>query len=91
MAITFLKQQKKQKYLIMVFAVVVVATFFVWWYGFSGKDRFTSPQTPPPAPPKEVVINFNIFDTQFFKELLPFEEILPLIGQPGRTNPFSPL
>jgi hypothetical protein len=90
MAIIFIEQIKKQKYLIWVFGIVILITVFVLWKGFLAKEK------PPevgviPIPTKKIEINFEIFKNPLLEELQPIEKIIPEAGiEPGRENPFLP-
>jgi len=90
MAIIFIEQIKKQKYLIWVFAIVILIAIFVFWKGFFAKEK------PPevviiPIPTKKIEINFEIFKNPLLEELQPIEKIIPETGvETGRNNPFLP-
>jgi len=91
MAIVFVEQIKKQKYLILVFGIVIFLIMAViLWEGFLAKEK------PPevgifPIPTKKIKINFEIFKNPLLEELQPIEKIVPETGiKPGRDNPFLP-
>jgi hypothetical protein len=97
MAITFLKEKKKQKHLIYIFVGIIFAILIIIWLGF-----FKKPQPPITKVPTEVSktgekieINFKILENKIlenpiFKELKDFEKTPPLEGEAGRENPFLP-
>ena len=87
MAIVFLKEKKKEKYLIFALAIVLIFTIIVIWRGFFIKPKLISP--PAPKPP-EIKINFEILKNPILKNLQPFEEIKPTTESVGRENPFVP-
>lgn len=88
MAITFIQQKKKQKYLLIILAVLIAISLLVIWQMFLAK--------PEPAPVSkalekpEVKINFDAFKNPIFNKLTPFEPITPFDEEAGRDNPFSP-
>jgi len=90
MAIVFIEQIKKQKYLILVFGIVILITAVILWKGFFAKEK------PPevgilPIPTKKIEINFEIFKNPLLEELQPIEKIIPETGvEIGRENPFLP-
>lgn len=88
MAITFLEQKKRQRYLLLIFALITVATLVLLWQGFLLKPK----PLPPPAvlKPPEIKINFEILKNPILKELQPFKEIEPSKEKIGRENPFLP-
>jgi len=90
MAIVFIEQIKKQKYLILVFIIVISITVIVLWKGFFSKAK--PPQAEVlPLPVKKIEINFEIFKNPLLNELEPIEKIIPETGvKAGRENPFLP-
>lgn len=89
MAITFQEQKEKQKYLISVFLVVILVIFLVVYFGFLKKEKPSEIEEVIYQPPK-IELNFQVLESQFLKELLPFEEIKRFEGKIGRENPFLP-
>lgn len=87
MALPFLQQRKRQKYLNWVFiaAILIGALWF-------GRNYLVKPLSSPPSTPKEkkVEINLEILKKPVLQELQPFEEIPPFEGDIGRENPFLP-
>lgn len=89
MAITFIKERKKQRYLALITLVVIGVTLLVLWLGvFREKEPSLSPV--PVTPYREIKISFDILEHSFWKEGQPFKEILPFKDGMGRTNPFLP-
>ncbi len=89
MAITFQKKEAKQRYLILIFASLFLVTFLTVYFSFFKKKE--SPLASPTVYEQpEIEINFEVINSSFIKELLPFEEIKPFDAQIGRENPFEP-
>lgn len=90
MAVKFIKERKKQRYLIMAFAVILVIVGIVLWLGYFKKEKPVPP--PDSAAPhyREVRINFEILENPFLKESQSFEKIPPFEDEKGRKNPFLP-
>lgn len=89
MAITFLQQEKRQKYLILILVGVILLTFFVVWRGFLFKPKAVL--APTISEPPEIEINFQTLKSPLLKELQPYQEIEPLLEEEmGRENPFIP-
>lgn len=88
MAITFIQEKKKQKYLLLAFGAILVIIIIIILIGF-GRDKIvvSVPQLPPK---KTISINFNVLENPILKELSPFEEISPFGDEKGRGNPFLP-
>lgn len=89
MAVKFIKERKKQKYLIIGFGIMLVVISIVLWSGYFKKEK---PIVLPVSaiPPREIKINFEVLENPFLKELQPFVEISPFVGEKGRENPFTP-
>jgi len=89
MAVNFIKERKKQRYLIIGFGIMLVVISVILWSGYFKKEK-------PIALPvsivssKEIKINFEVLENLFLKELQPFVEISPFVGEKGRENPFIP-
>lgn len=98
MAIVFIKQKKTQRNLIIVFALVIIITIIILWQGVFKKESLPFQREVFLPPPKEIKMNFEIFEHPKLKELLlfteiePFKEIPPTEDAPGvkvgRENPF---
>ena len=87
MATIFVKQRKKQKYLIGVLVLVALVTVGVWYFGFFKKEK---PPAPVSAPPRNIVINFDVLEKLKTMNLQPFQEIPVYTGSVGKINPFLP-
>ena len=102
MAIIFTQQRKKQRYLIILIIIILIALIFIWWKFLIESKKETPTLTEEIFIPKEIKINFDIFNNSLLQELQPLEEITPfgqIIGTPtqegvvekiGRDNPFLP-
>lgn len=88
MAIKFIKERKKQKYLILVLGIVVLVTTIVLWQGFFKKEKPISPSVGLQFRP--VRIDFDLLESPVLKELQVFEEIPSFVETKGRENPFLP-
>ena len=91
MAITFLEQRKRQKYLfpVLVFALLINA-FVIWWgflkeekidFGFNGVFLGVS---------RKIEINFNFLKSLDPEKFQSFEQIPLFEEEAGRENPFIP-
>lgn len=88
MVITIQQEKRRQSYLVVVLVVIILAIIFILWqYFFKKPQPILEPKIL--APPK-IEINFEILESPVLKELLPFEEIKPIIEPYGRENPFLP-
>jgi len=87
MAVNFIKERKKQRYLIIGFGIMLIAISVILWLGYFKKEK---PITLPVSTvlSKEIKINFEVLENPFLKELQPFVEISPFVGEKGRENPF---
>lgn len=86
MAIKFVREKKKQKYLILILGIILLITGIILWLGF-----FREKKLAPSAiviPPREIRINFGLLESPVLKELQSFEEIFLFEAEPGRENPF---
>jgi len=86
MAVNFIEQKKRQKYLILVFLIIIVITGVVLWFGYFKKEKPVS--LSPKTPFREIRIDFDILESPFLKEMQPFERIPFFEGEEGRENPF---
>ena len=84
-------QKQKQILLLVIFLIVIFATAIVVWFGVYKKELpgFAA-ESLDVVPPRPVNISFSVFGTQFFKDLVYFEEIQPYDEEVGRDNPFVP-
>lgn len=90
MAITFLQQRKKQKYLLPILAVLILVTGIVLWGGlFTENGALLTPALPRRLI-KEAEINFQVLENPVLEKLQPFEKIPPFLEEVGRGNPFLP-
>ncbi len=90
MAITFIQERKKQQRLVLILIAVVIITIVVVWFGF-----FRKPATPVTGGETQVAqvyripeLDFFILENPIFRDLQPFDNIVPFVGEKGRTNPF---
>ena len=88
MAVAYIQQRKKQKYLMFAFLGVIIITLFVVWQGFFKEE---SPGEVLVLPPRPVQIPFELLKGDALESLRPFEEVSPLPEEElGRENPFVP-
>lgn len=91
MAVKFLKERKKQRYLILSLAAIIVIIIVVVWYGyFKDKKPDIVPAPVTAASLKTIKINFEALENPFLQELQPFIVIPDFEGEKGRENPFLP-
>ena len=93
MAITFLQEKKKQKYLIYILIMVFFAIFLTLWLGFFRKTQIIPEELAPTEVSKswqKIEINFKILEDPLFQDLKDFEKIPEFEGKVGRENPFIP-
>jgi len=102
MAIVFTQQRQKQKYLIILTTVILMALIFVWWNFLIKPKKGTPFIIEKTFAPKEITINFDVFDSPLLQELQPLEQITPFVENVatpvqgtipekiGRDNPFLP-
>lgn len=92
MAVQYIREKKKQRYLLLVFGVVIVVTLAVVWFGFlQDKVTFFKAQTPAPSPfaSRNIIqIDFDFLEGSLLKEMDVFNEVSPYEGGIGRENPF---
>jgi len=86
--VTPFQEKKKQRYMIVILIIAALCIFFVIWYKYFPKQK-SSPRIMPEKPPK-IEINYGILKSKILQELQLFEEIPPLSGDVGRSNPFEP-
>lgn len=89
MSITFLPENRKQKYLILVLGLLGVLAVGIVGYQFFGKSSilFFEPQ---PEPPQQIIVDFTIFEDPAFLELGNSQPPIPLPDAVGKENPFLP-
>ncbi|MBM3250952.1 MAG: hypothetical protein FJZ07_01840 [Candidatus Nealsonbacteria bacterium] len=89
MAITFIKEKKKQKYFILVFGAILLIILAILYIGFFREEKTVAP-IEPLFIKKTITINFDILKSPALTELQPFEEIPLFEGEKGKENPFIP-
>ncbi len=88
MAVDFIQQRKRQKYLLPIVLVVIVIAFIVLWFVYFRKEKPAYvPEVSGPVL-KEIKINFDILENPLLKKLQPFIKIPSFEGETGRDNPF---
>ncbi len=102
MAIVFTQQRQKQKYLIILTVIVLMILIFIWWNFLIKPKKETLIITGKAFAPKEIKINFDVFNNPLLQELQPLEQITPFVESVatptqegvsekiGRENPFLP-
>lgn len=93
MAINFIQEKKKQKYMLFASLIIFLVAAVVLWLGFFKKEGSTPSLNGGVtflAPLREIRIDFEFLKSQTLKDLRPFEEIPPLVGDSGRIIPFLP-
>ena len=90
MAITFLQEKKRQKYLILILALIIIAILIIVWQGFLRREAPLSPAVSLPLTHQKIFIDWPTLEDVRVSELQAFEAILPLEGEVGRENPFIP-
>ena len=90
MAITFLHEKKRRRYLVLVLALLVFAILVIVWQGSSRRPEAVPPLLVGPLTPKKIIINWSVLEDLKLAELRLFEQIKPFEGKIGRKNPFIP-
>lgn len=90
MAITFIKEKKKQQYLI--FVLIGVIGLILVYFVLSKAPRISPIFLAPLPEPRKIEINFEVLEDPIFEEFQAPEEIPPLkdTEELGRENPFEP-
>jgi len=88
MAITFIQQKKRQKYLLIILVVLIAISLLVVWQVFFTKPAPVYVPTVVEGP--KVEIKFEVLENPIFKKLTPFNPIPSFEEETGRENPFSP-
>ena len=91
MAITFIPQNRRQRYLLIILGgVLLVAIGIFLWYQFLRIPYSISLQTQPP-PPRNVNIDFTVFENSVFLGLGQPQPPIPILqtDEIGKPNPFS--
>ena len=89
MSITFLPEDRKQKYLVLLLGLLCIVVVGVVWYQFFRESSFVLPEIQP-EPPKPITIDFTIFEDRAFLELGNPRPAIPLPDRVGKRNPFVP-
>jgi len=90
-AITFLEERKRLRYLFPVLAIVILITVFVIWRGFFAKGKPGIIPETIQKPAGKIEINLQVLKDPLLEELQPFEKVEPIIEEIGRRqNPFIP-
>lgn len=90
MAITFIKEKQKQKYLVLILASLIFVTLGVVWWGVLREKKGVVNQLAPVFTQPEIQIDWQILQNTKLKELEIFEEISAPEEKIGRKNPFTP-
>jgi len=86
MAIEFLEQLKRQRYLILVLAIIILMIIIVIWRGFFAIEKPVLP--PVEKPVKKIEIDFQTLKSPLLEKFQIFEAIPPFEEEAGRENPF---
>ena len=89
MTITFLPENRKQKYLVLLLGLLSVLGVFVVWYQFFRESSLSFSETQP-EPPQPITIDFTVFQDPAFLELGTPRPPIPLPEKVGKSNPFVP-
>ena len=89
MSITFLPEDRKQKYLVLLLGSLCLLAVLVVWYQFFRESSLPFFETQP-EPPRQVMIDFTIFEDPAFLELGSPRPPIPLPDTVGKRNPFVP-
>ncbi|MDO8470437.1 MAG: hypothetical protein Q7S63_00475 [bacterium] len=89
MAITFEQQRKRQQYLLIAVLAIIGLTAVLLWRGFFAGSSETPPELSLSQRP-QLTIDFNIFDTQAFKDIGTGTAPVEIPAEVGRKNPFIP-
>lgn len=90
MAITFIQEKKKQRFLFLILALVIFAIFFVLRFGFFAKEPSSLVLPSQVYLMPKVQIDWEVLNDSRLGELQTFEKISPFEGEIGRKNPFIP-
>jgi len=99
MAITFIEERKRQRYLLIIFLVLIVILLGIIWKGFFQKEKEEVEFPGASSTSSMIEINFKILESEKLNELEPFpfipsiEEEALSTGEEikiGRENPFIP-
>jgi len=90
MAITFLQERKRQKYLLPILVVLILVIGLVLWGGFFTERGAPLAPLLPERLIEEAEINFQVLENPVLEKLQPFEKIPPFLEEVGRESPFLP-
>ena len=90
MAITFLQEKKRQRYLLLILALIIFAILIIVWQSFFRTQEPSLTPLATPVVPQEIIIDWSTLQVPQLAELQAFEEIVPFEGKVGRKNPFIP-
>lgn len=92
MAVNFVQQKKKQKYLLYIVGIVIIITIIVLWFGYFREPETVLPAEGPDtgAAVRKITINLEVLKNPLLERLELFEDIPDFEGQKGRVNPFLP-
>ncbi len=79
MAIKFIKERKKQKYLIIGFGAILLVTAVVLWFGYFKKEKPDEFLPIGVVPVREIEINFGVLENPLLIEFQPFVKISTLL------------
>jgi len=79
MAIKFIKERKKQKYLIVGLGAVLLVTAIVLWFGYFKKEKPGVSYPVGVVPIREIEINFEVLENPLLIEFQPFGKIFTLL------------
>jgi len=95
MAVNFVQQKKKQKYMLYIAGIAFLATIAVLYFGYFRETSLSvvsssTPITPTAEIQTKLTIDLSVFDNPLLDKLEDFVVIPPFTGTAGRTNPFLP-
>jgi len=95
MAVNFVQQKKKQKYMLYIAGIAFLATIAVLYFGYFRDTSLPIISSPEPFVPTaeiqtRLTIDLSVFNNPLLDKLEDFVVIPPFTGTAGRTNPFLP-
>jgi hypothetical protein len=88
MALNFADQKNRQKYLLGVVVIVLIIMGVVWFSYFNNGGASTPAPVDVSYQPKNINIDFSVFENPLLKKLNPFFQIPAFEGVMGKSNPF---
>lgn len=88
MAVDFIQQRKRQKYLFPIALIIIIVVFIILWFGYFKKEEPVSAPEVLGSVLREIKINFDILENPLLKKLQPFMKVPSFEGEAGRDNPF---